>query len=349
MESFVCSTRLCFGENALQALQTLGAKRAFLVTDPFFAKNGTAQHILSLLPDAETEVFDRVGGEPTLAMVAQGVDRLQKFRPDTLLALGGGSAIDCAKGILSLAQSEARLVAIPTTSGTGSEVTSFSILTHEGVKHPLIDEALRPQLAILDDSLLRALPKGLIADAGMDVLTHCLEAIASKNATAFTTVLASAAFRTTLEQLPASYAGDISVRGRIHEAASMAGVAFDNAGLGVCHALSHALGGAFHLPHGRLNAILLPPVLRFNAPAAPYTVLAAYCGLSGTNGLIFAVQRLRRRLELPETLTAAGLERSEVLAKADALCAAALADPCLAANPRPVTADDLHRLLEAAL
>lgn len=180
METFVCSTRLCFGENALQALQTLGAKRAFLVTDPFFAKNGTAQHILSLLPDAETEVFDRVGGEPTLAMVAQGVDRLQKFRPDTLLALGGGSAIDCAKGILSLAQSEARLVAIPTTSGTGSEVTSFSILTHEGVKHPLIDEALRPQLAILDDSLLRALPKGLIADAGMDVLTHCLEAIASK-------------------------------------------------------------------------------------------------------------------------------------------------------------------------
>ena len=165
----------------------------------------------------------------------------------------------------------------------------------------------------------------------------------------YTTALASAAFRTTLEQLPASYAGDISVRGRIHEAASMAGIAFDNAGLGVCHALSHALGGAFHLPHGRLNAILLPPVLRFNAPAAPYAALAAYCGLSGARGLIFAVQRLRRRLELPETLTAAGLERSEVLAKAEALCAAALADPCLAANPRPVTADDLHRLLEAAL
>ena len=349
MDTFVCSTRLCFGENALLSLQTLGARRVLLVTDPFFAKNGTAQRICALLPGAEAEIFDAIGGEPTLEMVALGVGRLQAFQPDTIIALGGGSAIDCAKGILSLSQSGARLIAIPTTSGTGSEVTSFSILTHDGVKHPLIDDALRPQLAILDDSLLCKLPKSLIADAGMDVLTHCLEAIASKHATAFTTALATAAFRSTLEFLPASYDGNLSVRGTIHEAAAMAGIAFDNAGLGVCHALSHALGGAFHLPHGRLNAILLPSVLRFNASAAPYSLLAAHCALSGTNGLIFAIQRLRRRLALPESLCAAGLNRSEVLRQSDALCAAALEDPCLAANPRPVTTDDLHRLLEAAL
>lgn len=349
METFVCSTRLCCGENALQALQTLGAARAFLVTDPFFVKNGVAQRICSLMPGAKTEIFDGVGGEPTLSMVAAGIERFQAFQPDTLLALGGGSAIDCAKGILSLSQSGARLIAIPTTSGTGSEVTSFAVLTHEGAKHPLIDEALRPQLAILDASLLSALPRGLVADAGMDVLTHCLEAIASRRATLFTTALASSAFRTALRNLPASYAGDERVRGSIHEAAAMAGIAFDNAGLGVCHALSHALGGVFHLPHGRLNSILLPAVLRFNAPAAPYAPLAALCGLSGTRGLIFAIERLRRQLELPETLTAAGLERAEVLAQADTLCRTALDDPCLADNPRPVTPEDLHLLLEAVL
>ena len=267
--------------------------------------------------------------------------------PDTVVALGGGSAIDCAKGIVSL--EPVQLVAIPTTSGTGSEVTSFSILTHQGVKHPLIDERIRPQIAILDDSLLGELPKGLIADAGMDALTHCLEAAASQNANAFTGAFAYSAFRTVLETLPASFAGDRSVRGRIHQAACMAGIAFDNAGLGVCHALSHALGGAFHLPHGRLNAILLPHVLRFNAAFAPYAELAAYCRLSGTQGLVLALQRLCRRLELPESLSAAGLERAAVEAQADAVCRAALADPCLASNPRPVSLEDLRTLLRAAL
>ena len=154
-----------------------------------------------------------------------------------------------------------------------------------------------------------------------------------------------------LERLTASYQGDLSVRGEIHQAATMAGIAFDNAGLGICHALSHALGGAFHLAHGRLNAILLPHVLRFNAQAVPvpYAALASFCGLAGPNGLVFAIRRLRRRLELPASLTAAGLERGDVLAKADSLCRAALEDPCAASNPRPDTLEDLHSLLQAAL
>lgn len=347
MNTFLCSTRLFFGDNALQALETLHAQRVLLVTDPFFTKNGTAQRVLSHLPDAQSAIFDQMQGEPSLETVAQGAAALQDARPDTVVALGGGSAIDCAKGIVSL--EPVQLVAIPTTSGTGSEVTSFSILTHQGVKHPLIDERIRPQIAILDDSLLGELPKGLIADAGMDALTHCLEAAASQNANAFTGAFAYSAFRTVLETLPASFAGDRSVRGRIHQAACMAGIAFDNAGLGVCHALSHALGGAFHLPHGRLNAILLPHVLRFNAAFAPYAELAAYCRLSGTQGLVLALQRLCRRLELPESLSAAGLERAAVEAQADAVCRAALADPCLASNPRPVSLEDLRTLLRAAL
>lgn len=351
MDTFVCATRLCFGQDALQALSTLQAKRVLLVTDPFFVRNGTAQRVLSNFPDAETEIFDRVTAEPSLTLVAEGVEVFRRLRPDTVLALGGGSALDCAKGIVSMCGERPRLVAVPTTSGTGSEVTSFAILMHDGVKHPLIDEALRPELAILDASLLENLPKSVIADAGMDVLTHCLEAFVSKNATLFTSALAASAFRTALAQLPASYMGDVSVRAEIHQAATMAGIAFDNAGLGVCHALSHALGGRFHLAHGRLNAILLPHIVRFNAVAAAsaYGALAAQCRLSGVPGLCFALTRLRRKLELPESLTAAGLERSEVLANADALCRAALADPCLAANPREVSLHDLYGLLEAAL
>lgn len=351
MDTFVCATRLCFGQDALQALGTLQAKRVLLVTDRFFVQNGTAQRVLSYLSGAESELFDRVKGEPSLSLVAEGVEVFQHVQPDTVLALGGGSVLDCAKGIVSMSGETPRLVAIPTTSGTGSEVTSFAILTHDGIKHPLIDEALRPELAILDASLLENLPKGIIADAGMDVLTHCLEAFVAKNATLFTSALAASAFRTALEQLPASYAGDASVRGNIHQAATMAGLAFDNAGLGVCHALSHALGGRFHLPHGRLNAILLPHVVRFNAVcAAPaYGALAAQCKLSGVPGLCFALTRLRRKLELPESLSAAGLNRSEVQSSADALCRAALSDPCLAANPRDVSLNDLHGLLEAAL
>lgn len=351
MDTFVCATRLCFGQDALQALGALNAKRVLLVTDPFFMQNGTVQRVLSHLSGAETEIFDRVEGEPSLTLVAEGVEVFRKAQPDTVLALGGGSALDCAKGIVSMSGAKARLVAIPTTSGTGSEVTSFAILTHDGVKHPLIDEALRPELAILDASLLKKLPKGIIADAGMDVLTHCLEAFASKNATLFTSALAAAAFRTAFEHLPASFAGDAGVRGEIHQAATMAGIAFDNAGLGVCHALSHALGGRFHLAHGRLNAILLPHIVRFNAAcvASAYAALAAQCKLSGVPGLCFALTRLRRKLELPESLTAAGLDRGEVLAESGALCHAALADPCLATNPREVSLTDLHGLLEAAL
>lgn len=180
---FVLTTRLCCGENALSALKTLGAERVLLVTDRFFVEDGTAQRICSLCGGAMCEIFDKVQPDPPLSLIAEGVQRLNALQPDTLLALGGGSAIDCAKGMLAMGQTNARFVAIPTTSGTGSEVTSFAILTHEGVKHPLVDARLRPTLAILDPSLLEKLPAGLIADAGMDVLAHCLEAAVAKNAT----------------------------------------------------------------------------------------------------------------------------------------------------------------------
>lgn len=350
MQTFALETQIIFGTNALESLKTLGAARVFLVTDRFFEENGTARRIAALC-GGETQIFARVQPDPPLTLVAEGVAALNAFRPDTLLALGGGSAIDCAKGILSLSGSGARLVAIPTTSGTGSEVTSFAILTHEGIKHPLIEPQLRPTIAILDDSLLREMPTAIIADAGMDVLAHCLETIAAKDASPFSDALAVHAFQTVLDLLPASFRGEASVRGALHCASTMAGIAFDNAGLGACHALSHALGGTFHLAHGRLNGILLPHVLEHNARmhAEPYARLATLCGLSGARGLRFAVERIRRQLQLPSTLTDAGLSRTDVLAAADDICQAAANDPCAASNPCPVSVEDFRTLLMKAL
>ena len=346
---FVLATRLCCGENALAALETLGAARVLLVSDRFFVENGTAERLCRRCGGAQCEIFDKVQPDPPLTLVAEGARQLETFAPDVLLALGGGSAIDCAKGMLAMAQKKPRFVAVPTSSGTGSEVTSFAILTHEGIKHPLVDEALRPELAILDAALLDELPPGLIADAGMDVLAHCLEAAVAKNATPFSDALAGCAFRTALEKLPASYRGERSVRGEVHCAATMAGIAFDNAGLGACHALSHALGGAFHLPHGRINGILLPHILQFNGAQEGYRRLAALCGLGGVNRLSFAVRRTRQTLGLPASLTEAGLSREAVLARADDISAAAVQDPCTAANPIPVTKDDYLAILKQAI
>ena len=351
MQAFVCATRLYFGENALQVLSTLQIRRAMLVTDGFFVKNGTVARILSLMPEAETELFSQVQPDPPLGLVAQGVGLLQKWKPDTIIALGGGSAIDCAKGILAMGGIDSRLIAIPTTSGTGSEVTSFAILSHEGTKHPLVEDALRPEIAILDASLLQQLPQSLVADAGMDVLAHCLEALAAKNASVFTDALATWAFSKVLKHLQESFAGDLKVREEIHLAATMAGIAFDNGGLGICHSLAHSIGGSFHIAHGRLNGILLPHVIAFNAQTNPesYTKLAGYCGLHGVRGLCFALTRLRKQLKLPGSLTEAGLSREEVLQKEECLCRAALEDPCTATNPRPIDRKAMGQLLRGAL
>ena len=340
MQTFQLSTKLCFGDGALAALRELPIQRALLVTDPFFAENGTAARIAELCK-GEVQVFSEVQPDPPLSLVARGVALLQDFKPDTLIALGGGSAIDCAKGMLSLGKDRPYFVAIPTTSGTGSEVTSFAILTHQGVKHPLVEAALRPDLAVLDDSLLQRLPKSLIADAGMDVVAHCVEAVAAKGASPLTQALAVSAYETVVKLLPVSYEGDSSVRGSIHCAATMAGIAFDQAGLGACHALSHALGGLFHIAHGKLNGILLPHVMEYNRDYAPYKLL-------GSNAS-FSITRLRRRLQLPQSLTEAGIKREAFLSKLDDLCAAALSDPCSHSNPRPVSKDAYESILRACL
>lgn len=353
MTEFYCGTKIISGTGAVAALRGMRAERMLVVTDPFFAKNGTAARIAALAPCSR--VFDQVMPDPTVELVAEGTAVLKDFKPDLVAALGGGSAMDCAKAMLYFSDSDARLVAIPTTSGSGSEVTDFAILTHGGVKHPLVDSALRPWAAILDDELLENLPKTLIADTGFDVLSHAVEALGGKKAGAITDALARDAFCGAFSALPESFAGNQTVRLRIHTAASMAGMAFTQAGLGLCHALAHALGGLYHVPHGRLNAILLPAVLECNMPRAgeKYAQLARAAGLGGgadtiaVRNLKNALLRLRRQLELPETLAQAGVSPQQIRQDADRITMAALSDSCCQTNPVPVTAPLVRQVLEA--
>ena len=354
MEQFECKTKIISGPGAVSALAELGAKRLFLVTDPYFAKNGTAERIAKITGAAETEVFDQVAPDPSVALAAEGTARVKAFRPDVIVALGGGSAMDLAKAVSWFSGEKMALVAIPTTSGSGSEVTDFAILTHNHVKHPLVDPRLRPNMAILDSDLLKELPPGLVADTGFDVLAHAVEAFVAGNAGAVTDALAKDAFCACFATLPASFAGRQEVRLRLHQAATMAGMAFTQAGLGLCHALSHSLGGVFHVPHGRLNAILLPAVIGTNAHVAAgrYAVLARAAGLGGSadtvavRNLRSALVRLRSDLKLPGTLQAAGIAPRELWENMERIVKATLEDPCCATNPLTVEDFMVRRILE---
>lgn len=352
MEQFSCRTKLIAGAGAVEALSQWAPKRLFLVTDPCFLQNGTAQRTARASGARSVAFFEGAGA--TLTLAAEGTARLRTFSPDLVAALGSGSTLDLAKAMVYVSRTDTALVAIPTASGSGSEVTATASLTHNGIRHTLTDPRLRPDGAILDSDLLTALPKPWIADGGFDILAHALEACAARNAGDMTSLLAREAFHIAYACLPASYNGRQDVRLAIHRASTLAALAFSQSGLGLCHAMSHALGNLFPLSHGRLAAILLPPVVACNAQAAGhrYAELARSAGISGStdslavrnlqNGLI----RLRRELELPETLAQAGIPPREVWRHAGELVSATLADPCLKTNP--LTADDflIRRLLE---
>ena len=354
MEQFSCKTKIISGPGAVSVLETLGTKRLLLVADPFFVKNGTADRIAALAKAEKTEIFHKIQPDPSVELAAEGTALVQQLQPDTIIALGGGSAMDCAKAMAYFSGMELRLVAIPTTSGSGSEVTDFAILTHGGVKHPLVDSRIRPYMAILDSDLLRELPPPLVADTGFDVLCHALEAYVARDAGAITDALARDAFSSAYRALPASFAGNTAVRQQIHTAATMAGMAFTHAGLGLCHAMAHALGGAFHLPHGRLNAILLPAVIEYNSRAAApkYGELARASGLGGSVDMLAvrnlknALIRLRRELKMPETLSQAGISPQQVREQARGIVKATLEDPCCSTNPLPVEEYIVLRILE---
>ena len=354
MEEFSCKTRILSGKGTVNALGTLGAKRLFLVTDPYFMKNGTAQRVAAAAGCDETAIFDAVQPDPTVELAAEGTAKLKAFHPDLVVALGGGSAMDCAKAMSYFSKESHTFAAIPTTSGSGSEVTDFAVLTHNKVKHPLVDKRLRPDLAILDDDLLQQLPKGLIAETGFDVLTHAVEAYVAKNSGTVSDLYAREAFSSAYASLPASYAGNTSVRLKIHLAATMAGISFTHAGLGLCHAMAHALGGMFHVSHGKLNAVLLPAVIGCNAHVVgkKYAELARAAGIGGSadtvavRNLRNSLLRLRKELNLPETLAQAGIEPRILWQNVPELVNAVLADPCCKDNPMEIEGFVVRRILE---
>ena len=354
MEEFSCKTRVISGSGTIRMLGKLEKKKLFLVADPYFVKNGIAKQVVDASGCKEANIFDRVQPDPTVELAAEGTARLREFGPDLVVALGGGSTMDLAKAMGYFGKGSYTIAAIPTTSGSGSEVTDFAILTHDQVKHPLVDKRLRPDLAILDADLLQELPKNLIAETGFDVLTHALEAYVAKGSGSISDVYAREAFGSAYASLPASYAGNRNVRLKVHLAATMAGMAFSQAGLGLCHAIAHALGGMFHVSHGRLNAILLPAIVSCNAHVCgrKYAELARAAGIGGSadsiavrnlrNGLI----RLRRELNLPETLAQAGVDPRAVWGNVDQIVAASLADPCSKQNPMEPEGFLVRRILE---
>ena len=354
MQEFDCKTRIISGEGALRWLEGRKCRSLLLVTDPFFMENGWAERIAGMVAAEKTEYFHQIKPDPTVELAAEGTALMRQTKPDMLIALGGGSAMDTAKAMRYFAGEKELFVAIPTTSGSGSEVTDFSILTHDGIKHPLIDKKMQPDAAILARELVEKLPPFLVADGGFDVLSHALESFVAKNATPMTQALACSAFSTAFDRLPLSFRGDQSAREEVHLASAMAGLAFSQSGLGMCHALSHALGGIFHLPHGRLNAILLPYVVEVNAAAnREYAKLARMTGLGGSadtmavRNLRNALVRLRKDLQLPGTLWEAGLSTQKVRQHRDQILAAALKDPCMDTNPVKGDAYLLGSVLDA--
>ena len=342
---------LCIGKHALIVTGKNGAKKSGALDD--------VVEVLSANGIGYT-VFDEITENPPIETCFKGGMLGAELGADFIIGIGGGSALDAAKAIAAFSanpsiapmdiydpqkrtSSSLPIIAIPTTSGTGSEVTSFSILTHDGVKHALIDPSIRPDYAILDPVLLQNLPKKLIAESGMDAVCHCIEAAAAKNSNAITLALASHGLKLLLNHLPLSFDGSQCSREAVHIAAAMAGMAFENAGLGAVHALAHALGGAHHVPHGRLCGILLPHVMEANAHAV-YAELAAICGMASALQLRRAIISLRRHLQLPASLKDAGIGELDT----DAIVCAAMKDPCIAGNPTAVTVEFLHRILKEA-
>jgi len=353
MTEFSCAAKIVTGSNALSVLGGLQADRIMVVTDKYFSQNGTAEKIGVMIPHANVRIFDQVQPDPSAELIAEGAAVCTEFCPQYLIALGGGSPMDCAKAIGAAVDCPPKLIAIPTTSGSGSEVTSYAVVTHRGVKYPLTDPDMRPEMAILDAALLQNLPSALIADTGMDLIAHAVEALAAKNRNTFTDALALHALSLAAEHLAASFGGEREHRGTIHEAACMAGLAFDNAGLGICHAMAHAMGARLHLPHGRLCAMLLPGTVAIHAKAAEagYKMAAKAFGASASTGqmaarnLSAAIVRLRSKLQMPGTLAQAGVTAAQLRPIRREILQAALADACCKTNPIPVTEALLDRLL----
>ncbi|HBT20184.1 MAG TPA: bifunctional acetaldehyde-CoA/alcohol dehydrogenase [Peptococcaceae bacterium] len=406
MQWFKVPPKIYFERGALQYLSKMpGIERVFIVTDRVLRKLGYVDRVEYYLKKRSNhislDIFDDVEPNPSLATVEKGVEMMKKFSPDTIIAIGGGSSIDAAKGMWLFYEHpevkfdfmklkfldirkrtykyprvarKTRLVAIPTTSGSGSEVSAFAVITDKGrdIKYPIADYELTPDVAIIDPELVMSMPKNLTADTGLDVLTHAIEAYVSVMASDFTDGLALKAIEIVFRYLPRVYHNpdDAEAREKMHNASTIAGMAFTNAFLGINHALAHKIGGEFDIPHGRANAILLPHVIEYNASVpskvtawpkyehykAPerYQEIARYLGLpaaspkEGVSNLIEAVQKLIRELDVPDTIAQCGVDAREYESKIPMMAEKALEDQTTVTNPRMPLIHELEDLLRRA-
>ena len=372
-------TELHVGKGALQQLSHYKNEHILVVADPFLKTSGTLDAILANFDDNnDIVVFTDIVPDPPIETVVAGIKRAGDKPISIVLSIGGGSAIDASKAMYYFAKkqgafSEAILIAIPTTSGTGSEVTSFSVITdaERGTKYPLVTKEILPDVAILDADLVLSLPGNITADTGMDVLTHAIEAYVSTKATDFSDALAEKAIKLVFEYLPKAYKNgqDVEAREKMHAASTLAGMAFNTASLGINHSLAHAAGAKFHVPHGRLNSILMPHVIQYNAgiefnnrnrQATDKTVASRYqdiakllgCSasspVSGVRQLVEAIKKLQRKLEMPTSLREYGVKADAFAQYKVEISEAALHDGCTPTNPRVPTAEELLKVLEKA-
>lgn len=372
-------TELYVGKGALQQLSHYKNEHILVVADPFLKTSGTLDAILANFDDSnDIVVFTDIVPDPPIETVVAGIKSAGDKPISIVLSIGGGSAIDASKAMYYFAKkqgafSEAILIAIPTTSGTGSEVTDFSVITDadKGTKYPLVTSEILPDVAILDADLVMSLPSNITADTGMDVLTHAIEAYVSTEATDFSDALAEKAIKLVFEYLPKAYKNgqDVEAREKMHAASTLAGMAFNTAYLGINHSLAHAAGAKFHVPHGRLNSILMPHVIQYNAgidlnnrgrQAADKTVASRYqdiakllgCSasspVSGVRQLVEAIKKLQRKLEMPTSLREYGVKADVFAQYKVEISEAALHDGCTPTNPRVPTAEELLKVLEKA-
>ena len=372
-------TELHVGKGALQQLSHYKNEHILVVADPFLKTSGTLDAILANFDDSnDIVVFTDIVPDPPIETVVAGIKSAGDKPISIVLSIGGGSAIDASKAMYYFAKkqgafSEAILIAIPTTSGTGSEVTSFSVITdaERGTKYPLVTKEILPDVAILDADLVLSLPGNITADTGMDVLTHAIEAYVSTKATDFSDALAEKAIKLVFEYLPKAYKNgqDVEAREKMHAASTLAGMAFNTASLGINHSLAHAAGAKFHVPHGRLNSILMPHVIQYNAgiefnnrnrQATDKTVASRYqdiakllgCSasspVSGVRQLVEAIKKLQRKLEMPTSLREYGVKADAFAQYKVEISEAALHDGCTRTNPRVPTAEELLKVLEKA-
>lgn len=372
MKSFFLPTKILMGEDTIGAVLE-GKKRVFIVTDRFMHDSGRVNYITDVLKErgGEFEIYSDVTPDPDISIVTEGVEKILAFKPDIVIALGGGSPIDAAKAIMYFAVkqcglSQCHFAAIPTTSGTGSEVSRFAVISdkEKGLKYPLVDDKLLPDIAVLDPTLVTSLPPAITADTGIDVFTHAIEAFISVGRTDFSDAMAEKSIKLVYRYLLKTYKDpeNLEYRQRMHNASCLAGAAFSNAGLGINHSMAHALGAKFHIPHGRANGILLPYVISFNCgctdklkpTAERYAKVSRLLNLETVStrqsalNLIRTARKFIDELGMPSTIKAAGVDEEEFLRVLPEMVEAALADRCTETNPEPVTAEDIEEIYRRA-